>query len=1332
MIAPPLRTPRNSPGFILVILGLLLGPTLASAQEQQQGICAQIKMVISQQLALERVGFLATLTITDNDPTDPITDFAANLTFENPLLSTNGVANDASSLFFVQAPTLQGINSVAGDGVLNIGQTATISWFIVPTAGAGGTSPSGVSYSVSAALSGKLRGIALPAATLAVLPAPINVRPDAQFRITYFQPRDVLGDNPFTPQVESPIPFTFGVLVENVGYGTAHSVTINSQQPKIVDNKQNAPLIAQLLGSRVNDSALASANLTMNLGDLPPGGATKGAWDMIASISGTFLSVNASYTHSTDLGGSKTSLIKSLNAYLFLHEVQDDTPGRDNVRDFLADTNGVFDAFGNLVPDSLFESEGGVLPVVSTTAAEVTNSDSLLTISLAATQLGWTHVRVDDPQQAKRPIASVVRSDGKVLNPNNYWTNVHYEPTNNFEHFYLNIFDKADAGSYTYAVTYGIPPVSTNPPVTTLLFAGSSTLVSGVYYVTPATQMYFVSQDITPVTVFYSLDGGPFVPAYPFSLTSAGVHQIIYYATNSSGLQETNHTALVSLSGVGSLGFASFNVPSQPIFTSGDALSIRPSMLPITFQALANPLQVDAQIDIFQGAVGWATVAGTPSSPTAGTSASLVVAGQGVDFYSYSLNGQGWSADQPVNALLNLSGLPLGTNTVAVLGRSQFGSYLDPTNATAVSWVIDPAAPPTVLSGAPESPAQSGQAQLAVSGAGVTAYRWSIDNGYYRPETVIAVPLTLTNLTLGQHVVGVLGKTSGGYQASNNPTTLSWTVNPLYGYDQSALSLVRSMAFTNIGATPLVFNWDGRSNGGVIQPPGWYTVRVRLMDHLGETNFMVGWAQIAAWSATNFSLADASRGPKNPHARGRWAVWQDQSSGNWAIYARDLTVSGGAIIPVSTQTLSQENPKTDGRYVVWQARQPDGDWDIYCNDLTSSAGPQAITFTPDWDEVNPAIDWPWIVYQARPNTTNNASWQVYAYNLATAETLSVDPSTQDQVTPDVQAGRVVWQDWRDAGPGEIYFQNLESGDIRRLTTNPFGQNNPAIYDNWVVWQDNRNTESDIYGYDLLRNIEVRITNTPEDETQPRLNGPWLVCLENSLGAAAPNPRIIHLPSLAAVTVTHTTTLKSQPTLAEGQVIWLETIASQSSVVAAGLPAIQPVFADQNVVAVTDAMATYAQTAFGLLSLWSSNGVQSVTSYSELIPQVVSQTATLINGVPAATNFNLVAGSFLRIKFDSQKVLDLGMNHSSPLNLASGANVFGYSGFPDAYSAYQLLRQLGLNNARAVRMLDSQSGLWLVAEVLDGTLIGNDFPIPNVAVLMVDITNPVNAFTPHSP
>jgi hypothetical protein len=212
----------------------LLFPSALFAQQQFQGVCAQVKIVIKQELTIERIGFDATLQVSNNDGTDPITDFSASLTFQNPLYSTNGVTDDSSSLFFVQSPTFDSVNSVSGDGVIAPTTTATIHWFIIPKITAGGTAPDGVRYMVGCNLAGKIRGADIPASVMLAIPAQIYVKPEPQLEITYFQPRDVQGDDPFTPEVESPIPFTFGVLVKNSGYGIAHKLNINSQQPKIV------------------------------------------------------------------------------------------------------------------------------------------------------------------------------------------------------------------------------------------------------------------------------------------------------------------------------------------------------------------------------------------------------------------------------------------------------------------------------------------------------------------------------------------------------------------------------------------------------------------------------------------------------------------------------------------------------------------------------------------------------------------------------------------------------------------------------------------------------------------------------------------------------------------------------------------------------------------------------------------------------------------------------------------------------------------------------------------------------------------------------------------
>jgi len=1322
---------RNAGRGVLLLLGVLawlMGPA-AQAQQQFQGVCSRVRMVIEQELTLERIGFEATLEVTDNDGSDPITDFFAELTFENPDKSTNGVVNDASSLFFVRAPTFENINSIDGSGVIAPTTKAVIRWFIIPKIAAGGTASTGVRYRVGCKLAGKIRGAAIPGDVLFAVADTITVRPEPQLDITYFQPRDVQGDDPFTPDVESPIPFTLGVLVKNSGYGTARKLKIDSKQPKIVENINGLLLVAQLIGARVMDSPLRTASLLVDLGDIPPGQTRKGAWDMITSLSGEFVEFRASYRHATELGGEETSVIIALNAHFIAKEVLNDQPGRDGIKDFLADV----DRDEDLIPETLYESEGPLLPVNYLTNATVLGSagaGGTFQVRLVADKDGWGYVKLTDPGQARLKIASVTRSDGKVLNTNNYWTNVRYTRLGNVRQSWLNLFDRVELGDYTYSVTYAAGGVDTTPPVTTLRFVGSAVPSGDTYYITPQTQMYFLSEDANPVSIVYSITNGPFLPALPFILPLPGTYQLVYYATDNAGNRENNHTNFLVVSGEAALDFGNVTSPADPIFVSGDALSIRPSKAPISFRAQPNPAETLAKLDIFQGVIGWVTVSNVPSSPTRATSASLVVGGESVDFYRYRLDGGAWSTERAVASPIVLSGLANGQHTVAVLGRSTYGGYLAESNAVIVRWTVDPAAPVTTIAGVPASPSRSRRATLGIGGAGVTDYRWTINNGFYRAETPVATPLVFTNLTPTQQLVQVIGKVSGVFQPTNNSTSVSWITDPLYGSDLSSLARVLSLTYTNVGTNNVTFTWAGRGSNGTIMPPGWYTIRITLSDELGRTNFVNRLVQVGDLTGAPGVLADVVRGPKNPHARGRWAVWQDQSDGYSQIYAQNLSDPAAQILKLTTGILNQENAKTDGRHVVWQGRQTNGNWDIFLKDLQSGGPPVRIIDSPTRDEINPCVEWPWIVFQSRPSGNTGAPWQLRAYNALTGANTPVSPSTQDELEPDINGGRVVWQDFRNVGFGEIYFRNLDTGESRRITTNIFGQYSPVIYDHWIVWQDNRNGQVDLYGFDLLRNVEVRVTSTPEDEFRPYLDGPWALCLEDSLGVNQANLRVIHLPSLRAIPITRSVAAKERPALSGGRALWQETQNNLASIRVADLPALQGVFQNFNVVPVTPAMVSYQQNAHSLLRLWNEQaGVTAVTRYTALVPQLTAETARWTNGAPSGPNFPLVAGTFLWIQFDSRRVLDLGPAGSGVVNLSAGVNVFSYAQFPSQYTAYQLLNQLGSSNARAVRMLDSESGRWVAASFNNGRLVGNDFDIPKVAVLMLDLAAPVLNFRP---
>ena len=1322
---------RSRPGTIVrfaAALALVLAALPLRAQQQFQGVCANVKVEILQELAIERIGFEATLEITNNVGDDPITDFSAQLTFGDPDDVVNGVPRDVADRFFVQRPRLSSITAIDGTGVIGPTQTAIIKWFIIPKPDTGGTDPRGKLYEVGVRMAGKSRGDILPANVLFAIPDQITVRPEPQLDITYFQPRDVQGDDPFTLEVETPIPFTLGVLVSNSGYGVAKSLRINSQQPKIVENRAGLLLIARLLGARVQDAPLVESSLEVNLGDIDPGRTKKGAWDMITSLSGEFIEFKASYTHRDDLGGTDTSLIKSLEAHFIAREVLNNDPGRDAILDFLADT----DRDELMLPDTLYESEGPVLPVNHWPDAAVTTplSGTTFGITVNAATGGWGYVRLDDPGQAKLAFASVVRSDGKVIHPRNVWTNIRYRPTDNAKLTYFNLLDKvASPGAFTYTVNYATPPVDTEAPVTRLRFAGQVSEVAGQFHVTRDTQLYFTSEDASPVSIVYRLDDAPaFIPAVPFRLTTPGVHLVRYRATDSAGNAEVEKTATVVLESSGPA-FGEIDVLSGALSLTGDTLSFRSSSIALGIPVAASTVAIDAQVDVFKGIRVWPTLAGVPVSPTPATTTTLVVGGENVAHYKYRLGSGAWSAERTVATPLTLTGLA-GAVTIDVLARAEQGGYPAETDALRTEWTVDAAAPAFTLSGMPPTPARAAPGPITVQASGgVELFRWRADDSYWRAETAPGAVIEFPLVPAGTHAISLIARRGGVWQEETAASVRSWLYDPAYGSDMTSLPLVYSHTFTGVQGTTVSFAWDGRDQGGVLQTPGWYTVCIRLTDALGNAAFVNQLVRIEDLAATTTPVAEAGTGPERPDARGGWLVWQERGSGTPNIRAQQVGVSGSTPVSITDLALAQENPRTDGRYAVWQSRGENGTWDVSLVDLTDPGVIFPLTSSTTRNEINPVVDWPWVVWQARDAASPSAPWQLEATNLETAQVFTVDATTTDQLDPAIDAGRVVWQDFRDVGFGEIYFRDLETGEQRRLTNNTFGQYAPDIDGHWVVWQDNRHTQVEIYGLDLRRGVETRLTDTPANEARPRLANNWVLFTEDSAGPLAENFVILDLGTGRSVPLTRSTSTKSRGSIAAGRIFWQRGASGSSVVESAVVPALQPVFTNNNGIAVSPALVASHAGAFSLLNAWHADaGVTTISRFLSLSPLVV-ENATIEGGAPSGTNFPLVAGQFLWVQFGANHLVDLGAASSAPIDLPAGIVAFGHTGMPLDFTGHALVRSFGLANVRGIRVLDAQSGQWRLLAVEGGVIRGADFRVPTVAVIIADLINPIAGWKP---
>lgn len=106
-------------------------------------------------------------------------------------------------------------------------------------------------------------------------------------------------------------------------------------------------------------------------------------------------------------------------------------------------------------------------------------------------------------------------------------------------------------------------------------------------------------------------------------------------------------------------------------------------------------------------------------------------------------------------------------------------------------------------------------------------------------------------------------------------------------------------------------------------------------------------------------------------------------------------------------------------------------------------------------------------------------------------------SSTSQVRPAVYGKKIVWQDCRDffttpegatIFQWEIYSHNAATHVTTRVTNNNSDQERPAIWDNTIVYQDNRNGKWDIYKYDTKSGTEEQITSDPNNQERPSISG----------------------------------------------------------------------------------------------------------------------------------------------------------------------------------------------------------------------------------------------------
>ncbi|MFO7991248.1 MAG: hypothetical protein R6U61_03010 [Thermoplasmata archaeon] len=140
------------------------------------------------------------------------------------------------------------------------------------------------------------------------------------------------------------------------------------------------------------------------------------------------------------------------------------------------------------------------------------------------------------------------------------------------------------------------------------------------------------------------------------------------------------------------------------------------------------------------------------------------------------------------------------------------------------------------------------------------------------------------------------------------------------------------------------------------------------------------------------------------------------------------------------------------------------------------------------------------------------SLQQYGQTKAsyTVENITQDPKWQ--ILSSIHGGNIVWEDYRNdfygswSSPGlrnsDIYLYNISREETIQLTSHESSQSKPDIWRNYVVWEDYRNGNADIYYLDLLDDTLTphQVTDNDKKQISPKIHDGRIVWVDYRSGS----------------------------------------------------------------------------------------------------------------------------------------------------------------------------------------------------------------------------------------
>ena len=115
--------------------------------------------------------------------------------------------------------------------------------------------------------------------------------------------------------------------------------------------------------------------------------------------------------------------------------------------------------------------------------------------------------------------------------------------------------------------------------------------------------------------------------------------------------------------------------------------------------------------------------------------------------------------------------------------------------------------------------------------------------------------------------------------------------------------------------------------------------------------------------------------------------------------------------------------------------------------------------------------------------------------LAGDKQKTLGKSGTQQKQANIYEDKIVFSDNRYLN-WDLFIYNISSGKETPIVRNSADQTQPDIYENYVVWSDDRYDNWDIHLYDTLTKKEISISGADGDQIKPAIDGDYVVWQDN--------------------------------------------------------------------------------------------------------------------------------------------------------------------------------------------------------------------------------------------